>query len=522
MKANSNVIRWVHLALIVVVFIFSFRYIFNEKLDLNGDNAAYIELARNIAQGHGFTNETLDGAWHPHSHFPVGYPFILSLMVLCGLDNLIAFKVLNGLFLLGGAILFYFLLTRHTKNAHLAFVCALLTVMSPHVLKFATMAMSEMSFLFFMILTMWALSRSGEEKKSFGPFFVVAALGAAACYYLRAVGAAVLFANLVFYLFRREWKQAAVGTGISVVAILPWMIRNRLAGVSRDYLMPILAKNPWRPEEGNIASVGEFFKKIWTNLDETALSGYRHILFPNWQGYGNGPSSTMTLILGAVILLVVLYGLWNTGKMRFALEALFIANIGFLLLWNGGNGVRYVTPFIPFLFLGFWNGVYSLLRWLLWKKWDLDARQWVVYLVLLVLPAFHPMLAEMHQAASQPLPPAYANYYHIAEEVNKQSKPGHKYVVCCRKPELFKYYAPKTLTTTYARTKDSEKLVRGLLQNRVDFVVLEQLGYSSTPLYLYPAITTYPELFPVVWQLKNPDTYLLRFDREKAAAMLGE
>ena len=156
------------------------------------------------------------------------------------------------------------------------------------------------------------------------------------------------------------------------------------------------------------------------------------------------------------------------------------------------------------------------------KKWDLDARGWVVCLVLLVVPAFLPMMTEMHQAARQPLPPAYANYYRIAEEVNKQSKPGHKYVVCCRKPELFKYYAPKTLTTTYARTKDSEKLVRGLMQNRVDFVVLEQLGYSSTPLYLYPAITAYPELFPVVWQLKNPDTYLLRFDREKAAAVLGE
>ena len=65
-------------------------------------------------------------------------------------------------------------------------------------------------------------------------------------------------------------------------------------------------------------------------------------------------------------------------------------------------------------------------------------------------------------------------------------------------------------------------VVANLVAQRVDFVVLEQLGYSSTYLYLYPAVQAYPKLFPVAMHLKNPDTYLLRFEREEAMKVLGE
>ena len=68
----------------------------------------------------------------------------------------------------------------------------------------------------------------------------------------------------------------------------------------------------------------------------------------------------------------------------------------------------------------------------------------------------------------------------------------------------------------YAWTENEEELITGLINSGTDYVVLEQLGYSSTGRYLYPAIQKNPELFPIVMHLKNPDTYLLKFDKEKA------
>ena len=46
------------------------------KLDLNGDNAIYIQLARNLSDGMGYSQLTLNGVV-PASHFPPGYSDIL-------------------------------------------------------------------------------------------------------------------------------------------------------------------------------------------------------------------------------------------------------------------------------------------------------------------------------------------------------------------------------------------------------------------------------------------------------------
>ncbi|MDE7149049.1 MAG: hypothetical protein K2O01_01360, partial [Bacteroidales bacterium] len=77
-----------------------FAYTVDPKLDLNGDNVAYIRLAHALADGQGYSNVSADGVVTPASHFPPGYPAILSVMIRMGLDSLIAFKIIKGLCLL--------------------------------------------------------------------------------------------------------------------------------------------------------------------------------------------------------------------------------------------------------------------------------------------------------------------------------------------------------------------------------------------------------------------------------------
>ena len=91
MKAKTRTI--IHLILIAVTFIAAYSYVFDPKLDLNGDNATYIELARNMAEGHGYCHIGAGGVENPANHFPVGYPFILSVLITLGLDSLLAFKI---------------------------------------------------------------------------------------------------------------------------------------------------------------------------------------------------------------------------------------------------------------------------------------------------------------------------------------------------------------------------------------------------------------------------------------------
>ena len=65
--------------------------------------------------------------------------------------------------------------------------------------------------------------------------------------------------------------------------------------------------------------------------------------------------------------------------------------------------------------------------------------------------------------------------------------------------------------TGYSFTADTDALLQGLERDRVDYVVYEQLGYSSTERYLKPAVAAHPDRFSVVRTLEAPTTQLLRF-----------
>ena len=216
-------------------------------------------------------------------------------------------------------------------------------------------------------------------------------------------------------------------------------------------------------------------------------------------------------------------GCWGGKNLRFPFLGFLLANIGLFALWHGGNGSRYVVPVAPFLYLFFYYGVYHLVVWagrcVFHKSLDtLFSGRWVYVLLLLAIPMMKP-LSVQSQVARRPFPPAYRNYFELAKAMERQLPAGT--VVACRKPELYSYFAPSHFPERYLFSQNPDDVVKDLCKKKVDYVILEQLGFSSTPLYLYPAIQKNPELFPVVSRLPAPDTYLLKFDRRAAAAKFG-
>ena len=114
--------------------------------------------------------------------------------------------------------------------------------------------------------------------------------------------------------------------------------------------------------------------------------------------------------------------------------------------------------------------------------------------------------------ANNPYPPAYKNYFRIAKWMKTNTEKDA--IVCCRKGSIFNIFSER-LTTKYKYTKDSDEIINQLDRYQVDFVVVEQLGYGSTPRYLVPAIQKNSQRFQQVIHLKNPDTYLLKFNKRK-------
>ena len=131
--------------------------------------------------------------------------------------------------------------------------------------------------------------------------------------------------------------------------------------------------------------------------------------------------------------------------------------------------------------------------------------------LLIFIFLFIPKINELKAQAKSKYPPNWENYFATARWVKNNT--NKDVVVCCRKPVMFYLFADRH-TTGYKNTLDDQELIESLIKNNVAFVVLEQLGFGSTYRYLYPAIKKNPELFPAVFHLKNPDTYLLKFNPE--------
>lgn len=515
---------------ISALFIGVFYSQFDPKLHISGDNAVYIKLAENMADGHGYSTLNTSGEYVPASHFPPGYPAVLASFMILGIDSIVFFKVLNGVFLLASLLLLWYMACRLTGNRLLASCSVLIAVLSPQVLGFAMIVMSEMSFMFFIMLSFFCIYKySCKCGKAYymNHWFWMALVFAAAGYYIRSVGMAAMGAILVFFAFRREWKQLLVSAGTFVLLLLPWSVRNAVHGIESRYFGTIMTVNPWRPEQGTISSFGEMFEKMVNNFDETVIKGFKEILFPFLEINQSGGSGFAGVVLGLLIVAAVFFGAWKMGGMRWVFITYLLGNIGLFMLWHGGNGSRYVTPVAPILFVCFYTGVYYIAEWLYGKKRGSVAgsaaaagplKKLPYAFLLMMIPMWGPLQVQAGNA-KLPYPPAYANYFKIAEEVNKKIPKGT--VVAARKPELFGYYAKNIIPVNYIYSQSPEEVIADMVKKNVDYVVLEQLGYSSTGLYLYPAIEKYIELFPPVWHLPEPDTYLLMFDRKEAARMLA-
>ena len=72
----------------------------------------------------------------------------------------------------------------------------------------------------------------------------------------------------------------------------------------------------------------------------------------------------------------------------------------------------------------------------------------------------------------------------------------------------------------YLETEDDAKMIQGMLDKKVDYVLLEQLGFGSTYRYLIPCVQKHQDIFKVALHLPNPDTFLLLFDKKAATEWL--
>lgn len=523
MKANNTAIfkYAVFPLLIAAAWVLLANYTFNSKPDMNGDNFCYYIYASSLAEGNGYCDLSAPGS-PATSNFPPGYPLLMTPLRMIT-DSIVAQKWLNEVFVLCSILLLYFALLALDLPLSISFTAAFAGLFCPRLLHFSTMMMSEASFLFASMVVFYALIRMSRheespwgELKSAWLYVMIAAL--VLTYHIRTQGVALAAGVLLVLLVRKRWAALGVTLTGFVVGCLPWMLRNKIAGLNGNrYLDSIMVANPWRPEMGTI-SFGEMIERFFQTLKMLLFNAFPSTVVPFAKANCDDPTYTWQLyLLGTLLVVLMLYGAWKLGKQRWFGIGYVAATLGVISLFSTPSGNRYITSLLPFLTAFLFIGLWATCTWVIQRKWK--NMQFPAYILLLLLFLAKPGLEEEHRIAQQKYPANYQQFFAIGKALKKNTAPGT--IICSRKPQMLWLYSERA-GVNYRYTTDAKELIADLVEKKVDLVVLDALGYSSTYRYLFPAVQQYPQLFPkVLMHYQDTHTYLVSFDRQRAIEELN-
>lgn len=200
------------------------------SVGIGGDAVIYLESARNFLAGRGMGLIQPDGSFRLIPYFPPFYPFVLSLFLRFGVDDLTAAKAIN----LSGAGLTIFLLSltaaHGTKRFYAGFYLGLLLAGSPILIPGSSWAMSEVLANTLAVIALIEVVRAAADRDRLRtvPFlFSALCAGLSALTRYSMLSVAATGAVLILVLMRTPWlKRFGYAVGYGVIGVLPlgaWM-----------------------------------------------------------------------------------------------------------------------------------------------------------------------------------------------------------------------------------------------------------------------------------------------------------
>lgn len=286
------------------------------------DSATYVEMARNLRLGQGLKEtppvEAYDQNLVNVSVWPPGYSLLIWALASTGLSETIAASYIAraSLVLLPGVLVFALL---PLLGRRLAIIVTLLSVLSPVVLRFGYIAMTDLPFLLMTAFSLGLLFRYSTPGRALQGLFwsgIVAGLA----YTLRNAGMAVFVAVIVSFF--AAWATGILSRSQAVVRGGVWALGGLLGAT------PLIAKN--------LIVFGSMQPYSWPRSQLGFLFNLRQYLglqlrdFGGFHSLAQFPWHTLPfLIVGGILtglLAIALHRVWPTWspRQRFTLLTLLL------------------------------------------------------------------------------------------------------------------------------------------------------------------------------------------------------
>lgn len=495
--------EYIYHAGLLIIALLVFAYIFNSKLDLNGDNCHYYINATSLAAGNGYC----DMYGTPTANFPPGYPLLMAPLRAIT-SSFAAQKVMNLAFLFFGTLLLFAIMVREGMRKELAFIVSAAVLTTPHLLEFSTMMMSEASCFFFITLAFWSfLHISQRDSRSFwrSSYLYLFLFAVAFSLYIRTQAVVLVIAFSFGLLATRRWRLSLAVISATALAYSPWMLRNMFLGLGQSRYLGQLSFD----------SLGNKLKMLLVQALPESVVPYFDV------NYMLSPSVLLWAV-AAIMLLLIVYGVWQFKSLRFILYPFLACGVGIISIMDSPSLYRYLVMLLPFFTISLFAGAWHLMSYIWQRCTGRNASPWIM--AFLLLPGFvqegnsmfKHTLADIHESNSKDYPPLFGNCFLMARKVLELDRNA---VVASRKPELL-YLKEGVKGVPFIKFSDESEAIRYLIDCRVGYLIVDDIALSVTGNNLVPLINRNKEIFTVKSYLRNPDVFLFRFDGRKAQELL--
>ncbi|MDR1631901.1 MAG: hypothetical protein LBR97_03320 [Dysgonamonadaceae bacterium] len=558
----SRFLVLIYLIIISILFIANYNRIFDEKIDMNGDNIVYYSLGKSLADGKGYIN-TIGFEETPHGHFPPGYPAFISVLMKAGISSIHAIKVANGFLLYFSLMLLFFIFADLSKNNLIAFTATAFLAYHSQLLRFATIMMSEILYIFvtaliILIVLKWNVKTIfAERKKLWRDISLIILLSAslAYLYFVRTIGVSLMLAVLFYYgiifiqslikYFRIRWNDSGLPTKQAMTEMVKYAA---ICGVA---LISLLApKMAW--DARNIKCFGRAGSNYTSVFLQKEGGGQMETLADWLERLKNNPTNYITNFIptaifnslpdtekptlgdwlkGLIFTALMFFALYKSGKKGLVL--FLYLGFTFCVLFAYTEiyaGHRHMTPTMPFLVFLFLYGCFEFVKLLIDKYFKVkESKIYAISLSVLVCAIFslvaQPIYAESMKGIELQAKyktynqfnatPSFVQFLQAADWIKGNIPATAR--IACRKPEIFHIFTDGRKCGNFPFYATPEDILKGFEENKIDYVIIDwwfRHAYHT----VVPCIQKYSDKFVVVHQIggadNQPATYVVRFLHE--------
>lgn len=503
--------RWAGAGTLVVLVLA--LALIDPRLFVGGDNAAYYALAKALTTGRGYVDLVSPGA-PPHVTYPPGFPILLIPFYLLFKGSIVGLKLASWL---SAAVVLWkvFALAREDRGIPVWVGGAIVWVVGlyPVFLAYSHWVLSEMTFLAVVLATLVLFHRAthpdDEEGRDgdqpWGEWLAACALAAAA-FVVRTSGVTLLAAGLLWAVYRRRWRRAAVLAGATAIVLIPWFLWS--SAHSRGgaaYLRQLVAENPYDPE-GPIVPFGLLLRGMWNQVVHYTTMEFPQLFWPTV------PVPTVVRVVGLAIGGVLLgIGAWRVVRRRgVAVWDLYtLLTTALLVIWPW-SGDRFFLTVAPLVWLYVLVGADWASRRVQGTAVPAVATTTAVAVVLLIgavrpIPAQWAVTrAHMEGQELAGYPAFWVDYYDAAQWVGDHNPDA---VILARKPRMAWYWSERP-SLVYPFRDDPAGTWNFIRESGVTHILLE--GTPSSEDYLIPALQEHLDELETVYSAPARSVHVLR------------